>query len=85
MPQRTIFGPNGIRIVLDSNEIYPSDPGAGTPAMVYLGRHSGTYWCVSDTGELDCGEKELTASQLNWLQSDKVENEVNDFVTEYSK
>lgn len=67
---KTLTGPNGIRIVLDSSEIVPHDPGAGTPAMVYVGQHSsGTYWCALDTGELICGDRDYTLSdaQYRWL------------------
>lgn len=65
----TLTGPGGLRIVLDSAEVYPDDPGQGTPAMVHLGRHSATFACALDTGELDCGEKALTITQENWLQA----------------
>lgn len=78
--KKTLQGPNGLIIVLDSAEIFPDDPGAGTPAMVHLGSYSATYWCAADTGELDCGEYELSSAQLNWLQSEAIENEVNEFV-----
>ena len=78
MTKKTIKGPGGIRIELDSAEIFPDDPGQGTPAMVYLGGYSATYWCAADTGELDCGEKQLSITQCNWLH--EVEDEVNAFV-----
>ena len=53
------------KLVLDSSEIYPNDPGNGTPAMVYCGKRSGTYGCVTDTHELD-GE-EVPGKVMEWL------------------
>ena len=64
---KTLIGPEGIRIVLDSREIVPNDPGAGTPAMVYVGAHSGTFWCALDTGEIDGGDYTLSDRQFRWL------------------
>ena len=73
MTTKTLKGPNGLRIELDASQIFPDDPGAGAPAMVYKGRDSGTYWCALDTGEL--GDATLPQSALNWLdaQLDTVE------------
>lgn len=80
--KKTIQGPQGLRIVLDSAQIFPDDPGNGTPAIVELGRASGTYWCAADTGELICGSEErtLTITQLNWLQAEEQENAVAEFI-----
>lgn len=66
--KRTINGPNGLRIELDSSEIVPDDPGQGTPAMVYYKQYSATYWCAVDAGVLH-GEEEytLTPKQADWL------------------
>ena len=80
--KKTLNGPNGIRIELDSDEIYPDDPGAGTPVMVYLGEYSGTFYCVWDTGEIECGEKTLSKTHQNWI--DKQFEKVDAFVSEHS-
>jgi hypothetical protein len=66
--QRTIVCPfnSSLRIELDKDEIIPEDPGAGTPAMVYKGSHSGTWWCVDDNGEFWDGE-ELTYRERQWV------------------
>lgn len=41
------------RIELDRNEVFPDDPGAGTPAMLYGPRDSSaTYYCALDTEEI---------------------------------
>ena len=79
---QTLRGPGGIRIELDATEIVPDDPGAGTPAMVSYGDHTGTFWCVNDTGELGCGDYELTDAQRNWVRQQ--EDTVNEFVERHT-
>lgn len=69
------------KLVLDSSEIHPNDPGAGAPAMVYCGKRSGTYGCVVDTQELE--DLDLPQSVLNWL--DKMANTVDCFIAEHSQ
>jgi hypothetical protein len=88
MTRKTLSGPQGIRIELDSAEIFPDDPGQGTPAMVYVGegdQHSGTYWAALNEGELICGRSgdyQLNASQHNWLAAQ--EETVGAFLDEHS-
>jgi hypothetical protein len=79
---KTLRGPRGWRIVLDSREVFPADPGAGTPAMVYSPSGlSGTYWCVADTGEID-GTDPVPGEVARWI--DSVADEVNEFVEAHS-
>lgn len=78
---KTLRGPNGIRIELDSSEVVPNDPGAGTPAMVYLGNDCATFWCAMDYGCLQ-DDTELSERQSRWL--DEQEETVNAFVEAYS-
>jgi len=85
---KTINGPSGYNIELDSTEIYPDDPGAGTPAMVNGPRgSSGTYWCVADTGEMLNGRGEETVDVppriIDWLDSKA--DEVDAFIDQHSK
>ncbi len=74
-------GPGGIVLVLDASEIYPEDPGNGTPAMVYLCRGlreddcSSTYWCCQGEGEVE--HLQLTRAQTEWI--DKIEPVVDAF------
>jgi hypothetical protein len=81
--KKTLQGP-GIRIELDTDEVIPDDPGAGTPAMVYVtGPVAGqaTYWCALDTGEIDTGRhgyRDLTPAQSAWLERQL--DAVNDFL-----
>jgi hypothetical protein len=70
------------KLVLDSSEIYPSDPGNGTPAMVYCGKRSGTYGCVSDTGVLD-DDLEVPAKVMEWLH--RMAEAVDIFIETHSK
>lgn len=76
---------NKLRVVLDKREVFPDDPGNGTPAMVYYenqhGRFSATYWCACGEGELldDRGRThQLTQAQLDWL--DSLEPELTHFL-----
>jgi len=83
MTQKTLNGPGGIRLVLDSAQIFPDDPGQGTPAMVHVGDECGTYGAAADTGELICGKSnffELSGAQLRWLQSEEIESAVDAFL-----
>jgi hypothetical protein len=77
---KTLRGPGGIRVVLDTARVIPNDPGADTPAMVHLGRSTGTYWCVADTGELidNLDGAQVTDAQSAWL--DSIGDEVNAFL-----
>jgi hypothetical protein len=77
------FKGRGLRIVLDSGEVIPDDPGAGTPVMVEAGDSSATYWCAKETGELDCGEVLLTPAQIEWLE--RMEDEVNEWLEYWTK
>jgi hypothetical protein len=78
--KQTLIGPAGLTIVLDSDEIIPDDPGAGTPAMVHLYTASSTYWWAIGEGTLDAGGRdiELSTTQKNWL--DAQENAVEEFL-----
>lgn len=56
------------RVVLDPAEAFPDDPGQGTPALVIGPRdRTGTFACVTDTGELD--GMEVPPAVARWLDS----------------
>lgn len=78
MASKLLVGPGGLRLVLDTTQVFPDDPGAGTPAMVYLSKPhaSATFWCAVDTGE--CDDVRLSDTQCRWLQEQY--DEVNDFL-----
>lgn len=60
---------HGLRVDFDASEIFPDDPGAGTPVLVWLHGESGTYSCVREVGEV-CGDDAvylLTQQQIDWL------------------
>ncbi len=68
---------SNLQVVLEQRQIFPKDPGLGTPAMVYLRTKDGiascTYWCYLGEGCVDCYE--LTDAQIAWL--DKQEDYIN--------
>ena len=66
-----------LRVELDRGEVNYDDPGAGTPALVCVGKNTGTYWCVVDQGELMDGPT-LTDEELRWLVS--IEPEIESFL-----
>jgi hypothetical protein len=68
MGDRQTFHNGRLRVELDRGEVYPDDPGNGTPALVCVGKNTGTYWCVVSEGELMDGPT-LTQSELRWLAS----------------
>jgi hypothetical protein len=60
------------RIELDAAQVYPDDPGAGTPAMVCFGaNYSSTYWCAVGEEELlsedCCRTMRIPARVVAWL------------------
>lgn len=68
-------------VVLDPAEVFPEDPGQGTPAMVYgPGNASGTFNCAMGEGELVCGpvDHELPSNVMCWLES--IAGEVDTFL-----
>ena len=83
MTIKTLTG-HGLRLVLDSAQIFPDDPGQGTPAMVYKGNASSTYWCACGEGELlgpGCESVALSQTQCNWL--DAQEEAVSAFLEQH--
>lgn len=81
-------GPGGITISLRACEVFPLDPGEGTPAMVNVPFKGGaTYWCACDMGIVttDREDHELSPTQVDWLNSDFVSEAVNGFVAVWTK
>lgn len=70
MAKKTLRGPGGIRVELDTREVFPDDPGAGTPALVCLRNATASYTCAADMGEVEEADGEvitLTDAQCRWL------------------
>lgn len=68
----TIRGPGGIMLTLDRTEVFPDDPGNGTPCIVRLGHYTGTLAMASCEGVLNQpgqGDKTLTEAQCRWLNA----------------
>ena len=74
-----IKGPGGLQLVLDSSQVFPDDPGNGTPVIVekLTGRNkvvaSSTYNCALGEGVLEGHygghDYTLTDEQIDWLHS----------------
>lgn len=78
---------SGLRVELDRSQVFPDNPGLGTPEMVYMCGHlkcGSTLTCAQDTGELigsaadESDSYHLTPEQQDWLQS--IDKEVEDFL-----
>ncbi|RDJ35021.1 MAG: hypothetical protein DWQ19_09305 [Crenarchaeota archaeon] len=74
MIKKTLHGPKGAILILDQAQVFPDDPGAGTPAMVKYRNNYSTYWCCINEGV--CDEVELPQEVMDWLDSEAVENEI---------
>jgi len=84
----TLYGPGGIALVLDSGQIFPDDPGQGTPAIVEYDHdertYTSTFWAALGEGELldKRGEPyDLSARQHNWLLAQ--ESAVSEFLNRH--
>lgn len=74
LKRKTLKGPCGATLELDPAQVFPDDPGAGTPALVRYRGHTGTYWCCIN--ECECDGVELPQDVVDWLNSDAVSDEV---------
>lgn len=85
MAKKTLRGPGGLHVELDTDQVFPDDPGNGTPALVYNARrtHNATFQCALGTGELlgfgaDDSVVLLGNESMKWLES--IEDEVYKFL-----
>jgi hypothetical protein len=60
-------GPGGIRVEFDATQIFPDDPGQGTPVLVCLGRETATFCSALNFGEVD--STQLSPEQTAFLVS----------------
>jgi hypothetical protein len=69
--ERSLRGPGGVLLRLDTAEVFPDDPGSGTPAIVELpfGGGSATY----DAALGGAADFELTERQVRWLDEQETE------------
>lgn len=72
--ERKWHGPDGWQLVADRRQVFPNDPGQGTPLMVYspLGTASGTLNRVLDTAETDTNNGRLLpvpGKVMAWLEN----------------
>lgn len=72
----------GWSVALRRDEVYPDDPGNGTPAMVCgpFGK-SATFWCAADTGEATDNRGETFDIPFSVQRAiDRATDEVNAYV-----
>lgn len=68
--KQTIKGPGGLRLELDADQIFPDDPGQGTPCLLEMRDEDGrivtaTFNCAIGEGEVEYVM--LAEDQMNWL------------------
>lgn len=82
-PQFSLYK-HGLRVDFNADEIFPDDPGAGTPVLVWIDGESGTYSCVREIGEVIAGDDviRLTQQQIDWLWS--IEEDVWDWMERHT-
>lgn len=77
-----------LTLTLDSEQIFPDDPGNGTPALVkWRDEYQATYHCALDTGQLmgtgrHHGDFHLSRGDINWL--DELFDTVANFLEQHS-
>lgn len=86
---KRVFARGTLTLELDASEIFPEDPGNGTPALIVkkIGRkeYTASYSCGVSVEELDGGRYgvySLGPAELEWLRS--LEGEVDAFLTEHT-
>lgn len=84
--QQRLRGPNGLVLALDADQIFPNDPGQGTPAILILGRNSGvsasgTFNCAIGEGEVE--GVQLDSDQMRWVL--ELENEVDGWLEHWTE
>ncbi len=79
MTIRTLKGPEGFTVTLDTSEVFFDDPGQGTPAIVtsVLGRTS-TFWCALNEGTIGDDDQPIPYNVSLWLSY--IEEYVNEFL-----
>lgn len=75
----TLRGPGGLKLEIDSNDVFPNDPGLGTPALVLIRGCAATLACALDSGTVE--HIPLTSDQIAWLE--KAEDHVNRVLQAY--
>ena len=80
-------GPVTLCIELDPSQVFPHDPGQGTPQLVVARRgglsgrtiDTATLFCAQCEGELGCGSFPLTEEMTAWLNSPATEHAIEHF------
>jgi hypothetical protein len=71
--------PTDTVLELDSSEVFPGDPGNGTPAMVIYRGGFASFTLASEAGVVfseENGDIELPRGAMDWLNSESVGAEI---------
>lgn len=87
--KRTLVGPHGIKLILDSSEINLDNPGDGTPALVNYKGGSASFNCAIGEGEVDAMGRIIQIPQeaIDWLndQESQIDAMYDNFMKEREK
>jgi hypothetical protein len=74
------FRKGRLLVQLDKSQVFPDDPGQGTPAIVRCFQYHAPYWCAIDNGLVDRDGSYLllTAAEVDWLMS--LDGEITKFL-----
>jgi len=68
-PDQILCGPGKLTLHLDASEMYPNEPGLGTPMLFQWGAETMTWACGYEGGNLcEIIPKEYQASVDRWLE-----------------
>ncbi len=71
MSKQTVIGPRGIKLHLDPAQVFPNDPGAGSPALVEYRKSFGSYTCATCEGY--CDSQPVPQECIDWLNSPEID------------
>lgn len=77
-PKQTVRLSRGWRVQLNADEVFPDDPGMGTPALVIGPNNMTATWgCAIATGEVDCGDGVIPNEVLRLMEA--IQDDVSDW------
>ncbi len=70
---------HGWRLEMDPTEVYPNDPGMGTPLLVIAPNgETSTLYCSLGEGVVSGDDQVIPANVMRWLE--KIQNEAEAYV-----
>jgi hypothetical protein len=77
-PNQTVRGPHGLVLKLNAGDIFPDDPGLGTPCLFEYRGETMTLECGSAGGNI--GELGCPQASIDWATSDDLYTQATDWL-----